>query len=79
MTDDDPCIQILRDLLCQAIAREESAELTLPHIVLCADPGSGVTTYCGPYPDALTALASIRPDGDFRYSVAALYPPTALG
>jgi len=87
MTDErpHPAFETVRELLSRAVTAAEMAELDLPHIVVCADVGTGLTTYSGPFADALAALSfaeeeaaldgSVFGESDLRYSVAALYPP----
>lgn len=82
MTDRDRRLEIIRELLCHAVSRDETAELELPFIVVCTDRHSGRRSYVGPFPDALAALGYVETDcsrpGDQvanRYSIAALHPP----
>jgi len=78
-------LEILREFLTGVVARTEMAELELPHLVVCSDERGEVTTYSGPFPDVLTALAYAESEAascstdpssdDLTFTVAALYPP----
>lgn len=69
-----------RDVLGGA-ARADALLLDEPHILVCTDRGTGVTTYTGPFPtgyDALSALdeheAGQQPVPGGRSVVCALAP-----
>jgi hypothetical protein len=42
--------------LMHRLAELEVAVLDEPHILVCTDPATGVTTYTGPYPNAYEAM-----------------------
>lgn len=72
--------EIIREFLSQVVAENEMTELDLPHIVVCRDQGTGLTTYAGPFPDGVSALtfaedeqASDPGQTVFSCAVAALY------
>lgn len=78
-------VEIFREFLSNVVSANEAAELDLPHVVVCTDPCSGMKTYAGPFPDAVSALTYTEtctstdgPASDglpLHYSVAALHPP----
>lgn len=47
-----------RDVL-DGVARADALLLDQPHILVCHDRGTGVTTYTGPFPTGYDALAVI--------------------
>lgn len=80
----DLAVEIFREFLSRVVTASEMVEVDLPHIVVCTDPGTGLSSYAGPFPDVLDALtfaereAATDPGGaggpELRYSVAALFP-----
>lgn len=47
-----------RDVL-DGVARADALLLDQPHILVCTDHGTGVTTYTGPFPTGYDALAAL--------------------
>lgn len=48
------------EVLLERLGVEEVADLDRPHLVLCCHVATGVTSYQGPYPNALTALVAAQ-------------------
>jgi hypothetical protein len=78
----DPGVDEVIAFLGRSLAAAAREEIEMPHIVLCTDPETGTTSYSGPYPNGLAALAAADRDErrevatgveePMRYSVAAL-------
>ncbi len=49
---------VARDVL-DGVARADALLLDQPHILVCVDRGTGVTTYAGPFPTGYDALAAL--------------------
>jgi hypothetical protein len=70
--------------MVDAVVRDESRELSGPHVVMCTDRHSGYVTLSGPYPDGMSALVAadwedqqlreIHERG-FRFTVVPLLAP----
>ena len=79
---DDLAADEANALLMRTLAAAAAEEIDRPHIVVCTDPETGATSYSGPYPDGLAALAAAERDDErersaglperMRYSVATL-------
>ena len=68
------------DLLMDGMIKQSRREMTLPHVVICHDAVTGVTSHQGPYEDGFSALCSAEreashPDtSDLVFTVAPLLP-----
>jgi hypothetical protein len=51
-------------MLLDNLAAAEIADLDRPHLVVCRDEMTGVTTYQGPYPNALSAVTAAQHEQD---------------
>jgi hypothetical protein len=81
---DDLRCEVVHEFLTKIIGAAETAELDLPHIVVCRDDQTGSITYSGPFPDGVTALVFAEResaldrelnDGEpLNFGVAALFP-----
>jgi hypothetical protein len=86
---DDLRVEAVQELLARVVSAAERDELDLPHLVVCRDEQTGVTSYTGPFRDGLAALVFAEreslvdrglDDGDpLLFSVAALYPAVPPG
>jgi hypothetical protein len=57
--------------LLSGLARDEVADLDRPHLIVCFHPGTGITTYHGPYPNALAATAVVQHESDRQRDLSA--------
>jgi hypothetical protein len=80
---DEVPLEALVAFLRGVIGAAAVEEIDLPHIVICHDAETGATSYAGPYPDGLAALAAAELESckdatsgmgrPMEFSVAALY------
>lgn len=82
LVDDSPSVL---HMVHQVILDLEAYEAGLPHVVLCVDTDTGLTTVSGPFHDRGAALAVVAhereadgPDSTLSFTAEALYPPLAL-
>jgi hypothetical protein len=76
----------LMERIVQLLASEAVEQIEDPHIVICADPATGVAAYSGPYENGLSALVAAArdhqlelnndPSSRFEFSVAPCVRPT---
>lgn len=55
------------DRLLGGMARDEVADLDRPHLIVCRHPATGITTYHGPYPNALAATTVVLRETDAQH------------
>lgn len=75
--------EVVRGFVSDAVGAAAREEIELPHLVICRDTETGITSYAGPFDDGLSALvhadrecASERAAGNhtMTFRVAALFP-----
>jgi len=81
---DDLRVDLVHQLLSEAVSAAEADEIDLPHVVVCHDDETGAISYSGPFGDGLAALVYAERessidralnDGELlRFEVVALYP-----
>lgn len=76
---------VARDVI-DGVDRADALLLDQPHILVCTDHGTGVTTYTGPFPTGYDALAALdeheagqQPVPGGRSVVCALAPLLSRG
>jgi hypothetical protein len=81
--DGDGC-RVVAELLLRALVDCEVGTLDHEHVLIITDPGAGISTYAGPYPDAVSALVALQAERcllertgscpGYTYRIAPMYP-----
>ncbi|MFL6157647.1 MAG: hypothetical protein ACJ72D_16250 [Marmoricola sp.] len=81
---DDLRAEVVHEFLARLVGVAETAELELPHIVVCRDVETGSVSYSGPFPDGISAMVfadresaldrELNDGVPLSFGVAALFP-----